>query len=171
MSPAKSDHLEGDQSRASANPNTENRNRFSALHARFKLWSAVWLRLWGTVWLSLRLQGSEIVCLHSRCSHRQKLQKPQSCPWRRTTLSWNSLQTPLFFVHLQLQIKKSLGAKCRSIEALSTELRCLSLISMFQNCATLRCSLWLFRSWCKSFFPVPLGTRSETWPRRPRAGF
>ena len=47
----------------------------------------------------------------------------------------------------------------------------LSLVSMFQNCAMLRCSLWLFRSWGKSFFPAPAGTRSETWPRRPRAGF
>ena len=47
----------------------------------------------------------------------------------------------------------------------------LSLISMFQNCVMLRCTLWLFRSWCKFFFPDPAGTRSETWPRRPRAGF
>ena len=44
----------------------------------------------------------------------------------------------------------------------------LSLLSMFQNCVMLRCSLWLFRSWCKSFFPDPVGTRSETWPGRPR---
>ena len=47
----------------------------------------------------------------------------------------------------------------------------LSLISMFQNCVMLRCGLWLFRSWCKSFLSVPAGTRSKTWPRRPRAGF
>ena len=47
----------------------------------------------------------------------------------------------------------------------------LSLISMFQNCAALRCSLWLFRSCGKSFLPVPAGTRSKTRPRRLRAGF
>ena len=47
----------------------------------------------------------------------------------------------------------------------------LSLISMFQNCATLWCSLWLFRSWGKSFPPVSAGTRSKTRPGRPRAGF
>ena len=41
----------------------------------------------------------------------------------------------------------------------------------FKNCVLLRCSLWLFRFWGKSFFPDPAGTRSETWPRRPRAGF
>ena len=50
--------------------------------------------------------------------------------------------------------------------------RCsLSLISMFQNCAMLWCSLWLFRSWGKSFSPVSAGTRSRTRPGRPRAGF
>ena len=47
----------------------------------------------------------------------------------------------------------------------------LSLVSMFQNCAVLQCSLWLFRSWGKSFSPVPAGTRSKTRPRRLRAGF
>ena len=47
----------------------------------------------------------------------------------------------------------------------------LSLKSMFQNCATLRCSLWLFRSWGKSFFPVTAGSRSKTRPRRLRADF
>ena len=47
----------------------------------------------------------------------------------------------------------------------------LSLISMFQNCAMFQCSLRLFRSWGKSFSPVPAGTRSKTRPRRLRAGF
>ena len=50
-------------------------------------------------------------------------------------------------------------------------LSCLSLVSMFQNCAMLWCSLWLFRSWGKSFSPVSAETRSKTRPRRPRAGF
>ena len=47
----------------------------------------------------------------------------------------------------------------------------LSLISMFRNCVMLWCSLWLFRSWGKSFFPVPAGTRSKTRPCSSRAGF
>ena len=47
----------------------------------------------------------------------------------------------------------------------------LSLISMFQNCTTLRCSLWLFRSQGKSFSPVPTETCSRMRPGRPRAGF
>ena len=41
-----------------------------------------------------------------------------------------------------------------------------SLRSIFQNYVVLRCSLWLFRSWCKSFFPDP----AKLAPKRGQGG-
>ena len=64
-----------------------------------------------------------------------------------------------------------LPCKIRAECTADTLEKTLKQLSMFRNCVMLRCGLWLFRSWCKSFLSVPAGTRSETWPRRPRAGF
>ena len=63
-------------------------------------------------------------------------------------------------VHIAKATEKKWKTKCG-----------LSLVSGFSNRVLFQRSLWLFRSWGKSFFPVPAGPRSKTRPRRARAGF
>ena len=84
--------------------------------------------------------------------------------WLSTPPKSNFLRISLFRAGKRVTVEVPLGHTVFRVSSLSLK-------PMFQNCVVLWCGLWLFRSWGKSFFPVPAGTRSETRPCSPKAGF
>ena len=128
--------------------------------------------------------GLHTICAHIQLSfHDDSMNPPCSCHKTcsktpisdfgsdKKTADFSTLMSGLLLGIGHDTIRVVCCSHSPSSQASHSAARHLSLISGFPKRVMLQCSLWLFRSWGKSFCLDPAGTRSKTRPRRLRAGF